>query len=127
MANYTSFITANTCPSRGTFANGEIYYDRSAINGKYPVSTIAFYSCSVGYMQPTSQSRSAICLDSGSWGSPGVPKRCIADTGKSIILNIINYDNINFISRYLSYEGNFGVRCVLRRNYTGCDLLGYFK
>ena len=82
MAKYTSFITANKCASLGTFANGEIYYDRSASNGKYPVSTIAFYSCNVGYSQPTSQSSSTICLDSGSWISPGQPKQCIADTGK---------------------------------------------
>ena len=76
------FFDAGNCGDLGTFVNGNITYDTSPINGRYPVSTIAYYSCDLYRMQYGG--RLAFCMSSGSWKhQTGAyePRRCLTYSG----------------------------------------------
>ena len=51
---YFNFIVGKGCPDiRGTLSNGEIRFDKSLINGQYPVGTRTRFSCNSGYVLDT--------------------------------------------------------------------------
>ena len=45
--------------------NGGVRYNRSPVNGRYPVDTVAYLSCNYGYSRSGSSSRT--CQTSGTW------------------------------------------------------------
>ena len=53
-----------TCPAL-TLANGQISYDASPVNGRYPVGATASLTCDYGYFQSGASRRT--CLSSGIW------------------------------------------------------------
>ena len=57
-------IAVPTCPAL-SISNGDITYNKNAINGKYPVRTIASFSCDYGYL--LQGQHGAYCLHSGNW------------------------------------------------------------
>ena len=51
LTNVLHFIVANGCPDlTGGLVNGKITFDKSPVNGQYPVGTIASFSCNSGYV-----------------------------------------------------------------------------
>ena len=48
-----------------TLNNGQVSYNSQEVNGKYPVGTVATYTCNYGYRLAGSRSR--ICQKSGLW------------------------------------------------------------
>ena len=59
-------IFAVTCESLN-LANGGISYSELPVNGRYPVDTVASYSCHHGYSLTGLSSR--ICQTSGNWNN----------------------------------------------------------
>ena len=82
-------IVATKCNSLGTFRNGKITYDRSPSNGKYPVSTIAYYSCNLGFSQMEDNLGQQFV-----WNQDlGVPQEK-PKNAQLILVNITNYSNL---------------------------------
>ena len=48
-----------------SLSNGEVSYSGSAMNGEYPVNTVASFTCNSGYA--LSGSESSTCETSGTW------------------------------------------------------------
>ena len=57
-------IDAVTCSSL-SLSNDEVSYSGSAVNGEYPVNTVASFTCNSGYA--LSGSESSTCETSGTW------------------------------------------------------------
>ena len=65
-----NFITVVTCPALN-LSSGGITYHSSPVNGRYPVDTVASFTCNYGYNY--SGKGSVECQTSGYWniGIPG--------------------------------------------------------
>ena len=51
LINVLYFVAANGCPDlTGGLVNGKVTFDKSPINGQYPVGTEASFSCNSGYV-----------------------------------------------------------------------------
>ena len=57
-------IAVPTCPAL-SISNGDITYNKNALNGNYPVGTIASFRCDYGYL--LQGQHGAYCQQSGNW------------------------------------------------------------
>ena len=63
------YLFVVTCASL-SLSNGGVSYNKSPVNGRYPVDTRASFSCTRGYSLSGSSSRT--CQTSGNWNQ-GIP------------------------------------------------------
>ena len=67
---WQNILTVDTCAWH-SLENGEVDYDKQRVNDeRYPIDTVATYTCNTGYSQSGSSSRT--CQNSGNW-EPALP------------------------------------------------------
>ena len=68
--NLPNILTVDTCAEH-SFENGEVNYDKQPVNdGRYPIDTVATYTCNIELVRSGSSSRT--CQNSGNW-EPALP------------------------------------------------------
>ena len=74
------------CPALSV-PNGQVTYDRYSAGEGYPIGTIAFFSCDMGYLEYGFHA--SICNTSGIWNHPILT--CKGNSKKSFSNNMIYY------------------------------------
>ena len=100
---------AVTCPSL-SLSNGGISYNKSPVNGRYPVDTVASLSCHHGYLLSGSSSRT--CQTSGYWNQQTVA--CNQSNQKHV------YITLNYTARIVFvFTREFYLQAIMYQEYSG--------
>ena len=100
---------AVTCPSL-SLSNGGISYNKSPVNGRYPVETVASLSCHHGYSISGSNSRT--CQTSGNWDQQTVT--CNQSNQNKL------YITLNYAARIVfKLTRDFFLQAIMYQEYSG--------